>query len=195
MEMDADKLYERAKEADETNFSVAAVVLLEKFLMLQPQNNMAQFRYAQNLLRVGRLSDAEKQLLALSKHPLKKQWLVDLALGEIETTRGNLRKAEAYFREALEKNAESTVPSVYLAGALAHQERFEEACEVLSNALRAEGDLDELYLNLGNNKAALGDYASARKCYLRALEFSSEHYKDAEQALQDLDFLAKTDLG
>src|SRR5580765_1960114 len=152
---------------------------------------MARYLYAQNLLRVGRSSDAEKQLVALSMHPLKKQWLMDLSLGEIETTRGNLTKAEAFFREALKKNPESTVPYVYLGGALAHQERFQEACDVLSDGLKAQGDINEVYLNLGNNKRALGDYAGARQCYLRALEFSSDHYKHADEALQDLEFLQK----
>src|SRR4051812_42007312 len=123
--MQTDKLYERAKEADQRDFSAAAIVLLEKYLPANPQHTMARYHYAQNLLRIGRLSDAEKQLIALSMHPLEKQWLVDLALGELETSRGNLPKAEHYFREALKKNANSTVPSVYLAGALAQQERFE----------------------------------------------------------------------
>jgi predicted Zn-dependent protease len=188
-------LYDLAKEADEKDFSVAAIVLLEKYLPDHPEHTAARYIYAQNLLRVGRMSDAEKQLLALSMHPLKKPWLVDLSLGEIESSRGNLQKAEEYFREALKKNPKCTVPYVYLAGALAHQERFQDACDILSEGVKTEGDVDEVYLNLGNNKRALGDYIAARQCYLRALEFSADRYKAAEEALLDLDFLGKSEAG
>jgi predicted Zn-dependent protease len=185
-------LYDLAREADEKDYSAAAIVLLEKYLPDHPEHSAARYRYAQNLLRVGRISDSEQQLVALSMQPLKKPWLIDLSLGEIERIRGNLSKSEMYLREAMKKNPESTVPYVYLGGILAYQERFAEACSILSDGLKAEGDLDEVYLNLGNNRRALGQYAAARACYVRALEFSSEHYKAAEEALQDLDFLEKS---
>ncbi|HMJ64862.1 MAG TPA: tetratricopeptide repeat protein [Candidatus Binatia bacterium] len=192
---DHTELYEAAVEADNRDYCAAAVALFEQFLSTHPDHAFARFRYAQNLLAIGRISDAERHLLLAQQQgtPPEKRWLLDLMYGEIKKNRGDFAAAEADFRLAADKRPDSTVPWIYLAGALAKQERFAEACDILRRALSADGDIDEVYLNLGNNLRALGDYAAARQCYVRAFEFTAEHYKEAEQALKDLDFLNAPD--
>ena len=189
--LEEQKLYDLAIEADKRDYCAAAITFFEGFLGLQPNHAFARYCYAQNLLQAGRISDAEHNLFRAMDIPSEKQWLVDLTKGEIEMERGNYQQAERHFRSASEKNPESTVPWVYLGGALNKQERFKDACEVFERGLSAKGDTDEVYLNLGNSFRALKDYAGARRAYLRAIEFTGDHYKAAHEALQDLDFLER----
>src|SRR5882762_2959952 len=154
-----DDIYERAMEADKAGHSAAAVILFERFLKDRPNHSFARFVYGENLLNLGRISDAERNLSTVNDMPPGKEWLLDLARGKIESERGNLLRAEGYFRAAANKKPGSTVPWTYLGKCLTNQERFEEAGVILLNALNASGDVDEVYLNLGINKRALGDYA------------------------------------
>src|SRR5688572_20778835 len=146
--LEEQKLYDLAVEADKRDYCVAAITFFEGFLKLQPSHAFARYRYAQNLLQVGRISDAEQNLTRATGIPAEKQWLVDLTKGEIEMQRGNYQEAERHFRSASQKRPESTVPWIYLGAALNKQERFKDACEVFERGLFAQGDTDEVYLNL-----------------------------------------------
>ena len=95
--------------------------------------------------------------------------------------------AETHFRNAWQMNRQSTVPAIFLADALIKQEKFAGAKTVLLEGLSAEGDVDEVYLNLGCVARAMGEYADARRYFLKALEISPE-YPQAKRGLADVEF-------
>ncbi len=78
-----------------------------------------------------------------------------------------------------------TAPWVMLGGFLARRQRFQEACEILEQGLKAEGDVDEVYYNLGLNKRTLGDVEGAKKCFQAALAISPDYTK-AQESLRDI---------
>ena len=122
--------------------------------------------------------------------PSKKLWLGFLYKGKLHMDLGEFKLAEACFRKITTLDPGSTSGWVYLANSLAKQERFAEACQVSKLGLKAKGDIDEVYFNLGLNKQALGKYKEARRCFEKALELDPQ-YKEAKRACKDLELLER----
>ncbi len=108
-----------------------------------------------------------------------------MSLGQLYRDLGRLDEAERWFRRATETAPDDTAPWVYLGGFLARCERFADACAVLERGLKAKGDLDEVWLNIGLNKRGIGDYQAAKECFEMAISISPT-YADAIAALADL---------
>jgi protein O-GlcNAc transferase len=175
----------KARDADEKNRPAAAV---EYFAAARRKGEAlpvwAEFRFADNLRAIGRLKDAEELLCRLTV-PEKKAWLLSLHLGQVAYDSGNLQAAVDHFATAVEKNPRSTVPYVHLAATYSKTQQYDKAIEILSNGLQAEGDRDEIYLNLGYTHRALGQYSAAKEAFSRALEITPG-YSEAFAGLQDV---------
>jgi tetratricopeptide (TPR) repeat protein len=181
-----DLLYQKGREAANQQAFVTAVEILELYVQINPAHDYARYLLAENLIRIGRLVQAEKVLKTVVTIPDEKKWLLELSWGSIYIERGEFALAEICFRNALKSHAASTVTWVFLADCLSKQERFKEACEILEGGLGAEGDLDEVYFNLGFNKRAIKDYYEAANCYRKALEIDPDYAK-AKEALKDIE--------
>ena len=157
--------------------------------------NRWTFYQAQALCDVGREREAialcdsiEARLLAQPPAQASNQ----TKLYRIYLLRGNALKesdrypeaAQAYVK-ACEYNAE-TPPRVFLAGALAWHERFEEAIDVLRDAVNREGDRDEVYLNMAMCQRTLGRLEEAAESALRALAITPD-YPVAARVLADIE--------
>jgi len=66
------------------------------------------------------------------------------------------------------------------------QEKFDEAIKILLKGLKAQGDRDEVYLNLGLIKRSQRQYGKARSYLLKALAITP-NYPSAKQALADVE--------
>ncbi len=91
-------------------------------------------------------------------------------LGLLYQDSGRFAEAERWFTAATRTAPGDTGPWIFLGGLLARSERFAEACAVLEKGLHAEGDVDEIWFNLGLNKKGLGDYLGAKECFQQALK-------------------------
>jgi tetratricopeptide (TPR) repeat protein len=145
------------------------------------------YDYADALRRVGRRSEALSiyELLSNKPVPESKSWLVFLFLGETLSEAGRYAEAEAAFRTAVDLKPGTTVTWVYLAGALANQEKFEDAIQVLHNGLAVPGDHDEVLLNLALNLRTLGRLEDAAERLERALKLNPD-YDEAREVLEDV---------
>ena len=177
---------QKARDAESAGNNASAFELFRLAYNLEPSRLSAAYRAALNLIEVGRISDAEAFLNKVLSDPKGKKWLVELALGQIRTAQFRPEEAEAHFRRARELNRASTSPAVLLADCLFKQEKFEEAKAVLLEAVHCEGDLDEVFLNLGLVMRAQGHYESAKAYLMKALEISPE-YDSAKVALADVE--------
>jgi len=180
------ELLAKAKAADAQGQSASAFEFFRELLTLDPDRESALYRAALSLFEVGRLSDAEAMLSRIAKPPKSKQWLVELLLGRLRMAQFRPIEAEEHFAKARSLNPMTTEPAIYLADCLSRLEKFEDASRVLLAALRAKGDLDEVYLNLGLVKRAQTKYVEARTYLLKALEISPD-YHDAKKALSDVE--------
>ncbi len=183
-------IFKKARDAETQGHYALAAELLRKVINCDPSRGDAKYRAARNLIEVGRISEAKGLLDEITEVPESKRWLVELTLGQLRMAQFKPSLAEHYFRAALKLNPESTSPSVLLADCLMRQERTDEARRVLLKALRAKGDLDEVYLNLGLILRMRSDYKSAKRYFLKALRLTPG-YKNAQHLLRDVESCLK----
>lgn len=179
------KLAGFAKTAEADEHHSTAYEIYRRLLSLAPKRESAIYRAAQNLIQIGRLSDAEALLMRLKWNAAPKPWLIDLALGDLRSAQGRFLEAEKHFAKAWKLNLQTTETAILLAHCLFKQEKFDEARDVLVASVEAKGDLDELYLNLGLIERAKGNYASARDYFIKALKILPG-YSIAQKALDDV---------
>ena len=152
------RILELAKNADTEGHSASAFELFKRVIAADPKKDSAIYRAVKNLIEVGRISDAEAYFNSIRRNAAPKPWLIEFVLGELCNARSKITEAEAHFRNAWRLNLKSTAPAIYLADCLFQQEKFGEAKAVLLEALNAEGDIEEVYLNLGLVARAKGEY-------------------------------------
>jgi tetratricopeptide (TPR) repeat protein len=181
-----EKLKRRVASLERLGYAVAALEVIARVLEREPQNAYYRFLRAENLRVIGRNDTVEKELLELvALVPAERKYLVHLSLGRFHTDHGRLAQAEEQYRRALALNPNTTVTYVFLATVLTRSDRFDEAYDVLTSGLHAEGDRDEVLLNMGNVKRALGEYDLASSHYQEALRLTPD-YPKAQSAIADL---------
>jgi tetratricopeptide (TPR) repeat protein len=135
-------------------------------------------RYEEALEALGKALenlDAEGRRLALRQ------------MGHLYRTMGDLRKAEEWYRRAVEADPEHTAPRLYLGGVLAAQGRLEEAEREHRRATGCDqGDEEEVWVNLGLVLRAQERFDEAVVCLRRALELDAT-YEAAREALSDVE--------
>lgn len=186
MESNYEALLKEAKTADlDGQPATAAECLLTASRLNPTLPPWASLRLAENLRLLGRIAEARKVLQEIGDYPADKAWLVNVHRGQVEQDAGELQAAAYRFETALEQSPTGTIPYIHLACAYSVMQRRSEAIEVLLRGLTAEGDRDEVYLNLGHQYRALRDYARAERAYRKAIELSPD-YSEAEIALHDV---------
>ena len=180
-----ESLLERAKTAETAGQHLMAFELFKRVSDLTTSKPVAYFRAARNLIDLGRYAEAESFLKKKYDVPSAKRWVFEIVFGELCMAQFKPCEAERHFKTAFELNPKSTSPAIFYADCLMKQEQFQEAENVLLKALEANGDLDEVYLNLGCAKRAIGDYQSARLYFIKACEITPD-YADASKALADV---------
>jgi tetratricopeptide (TPR) repeat protein len=181
-----------AQTAEANGHHATAFELFRHVFASDPTVVRAAYRAARNLLDIGRISEAETFLNRVTE-PGAKTWLVELLRGDLRMAQFKPADAEQHYRNAWRLNAKSTAPAVMLADCLMKQEKFDGAHSVLLEALNAQGDLEEVYLNLGLVERAKGEYPKAKFWFLKALEMVPQ-YASAKQALADVEaWLTRSD--
>ena len=181
-----EQILEQARQDEAKHHYAAAFEGFALAFALKPTKESSALRAAENLLEIGRVSDAERFLKKVRSPPLEKRWYVELVHGKLFMARHRPRDAEKHFRKAAKLHHASTAPSVFLADCLIQQEKLEEAERILRKALHANGDIDEVFLNLGLVKRAQGDHRRAKQYLLKALEISPD-YPSARKVLADVE--------
>ena len=179
-------LLARARSAEKEGCYTTASELFQLALNLDPSRDSALYRAARNLLELGRFSKAQELLVKIRLEQAPRHWLVELIFGELRMAQFKPLEAEEHFRKAVSLNPSSTTPAVFLADCLTKQEKFENASEVLLKAIAAEGDVDEVYLNLGIVARAQGNYEEARAYLAKAIEIAPDDSR-AREVLADVE--------
>jgi tetratricopeptide (TPR) repeat protein len=184
--MDIKEILILAKEADGAGHSASAFELFKRAIDRDPGNDTAIYRAVNNLIELGRISDADCLLEKIKRNAAPKPWLIEAVLGHLRSAQFRLEEAEVHYRNARKLGQSSTAPAVFLADFLMKQEKFSEAADILNEAIKTEGNLDEVYLNLALIKRSTGEYKAARDYLLKALALSPD-YESAKRALSDVE--------
>ncbi len=179
-----DELREAYFTALKADQHFAAAEAGRRLMEIDPVSTIWRRMYALALSSTDRFVDAERLLLALAAEEPANDGTT-LSLGRLYRDWGNLPEAERWFRRTCELSPDKTWPWIFLGTALTRQLRLPEAEVAMRQALLAEGDRDEAYLNLGNVRMLLGDQADARHCYEQAIAICPD-YEAAKLRLSDL---------
>lgn len=151
-------------------------------------SNRQSYCYADALHQINRFDEALEECARLKEKLINKISGVNAHVlvleGRIWTSLRQYKLAEDAFRKALILD-DSTVSYVYLAGALARQECFAEAIQVLEKALLINGDTDEVLLNIALNRRAMGQLLEAKVSLELALLLTPD-YTEAKEVLNDI---------
>jgi|GEM_PF-1789819 len=181
-----DELIELAMKADNDRRPVTVIEALKAASALgEVLSSRYELMLADNLRAVGRIAEARRVMSEIKEFPKNKAYIVNIQRGKIEEDSGDLQAAIYRYETAVEQNPGSTVPYVYLACAYSAMRQYEKAIEVLKAGLAAEGDRDEVFLNLGYKYGTIGRYQEAQEAFQNALrEFPD--YEEAAVALRDI---------
>jgi tetratricopeptide (TPR) repeat protein len=172
-------------QARDEGMWITALVLVEKYLQERPDDPRFRVVHGDILRALCRYVDAEAVLRSIPEEERPGKYPIQLILGRVFEGRGDFDGAEEAYRNAVKITPEYTVPIVFLASIIARQGRFEEACRVLQDGLRAEGDVDEVWRKLGDYNSVLGDLETAQHCYEMALEITPD-YPEVKHSLLDI---------
>jgi predicted O-linked N-acetylglucosamine transferase (SPINDLY family) len=149
-----------------------AQACFEAALWLRPSLAEAHQQLAKVLKRLGRLAEAETSLQETVRlRPAEKTYL---ELGNLQLQTGQVRAAEASYREALRRAPASADALCNLGSVLTEQERFAEAEGCYREALRLAPDYVETHYNLGLNFAAQAKPDEALACYEHAVRIKPD---------------------
>ena len=180
-----DQLLKMAKAADHDQRHATVVECLNAAsIRSDGLSSSFSIRLADNLRLIGRFNEARKILRQIGEIPESKTWLLNVHRGQIEFDAGNFQAAAQHFEIALKQNRDSTIPYVYLAKVYARMQEDSKAIEILTAGLKAEGDLDEVYLNLAYRYRACGKYRLAKEALVNALRITPDY--EAKAALRDI---------
>ena len=139
----------------------------EKALSLDPRNLFALRGKADLLIRMKRYPEALAVLeQALLVHP-RERMLHDL-LGKLRFRQNDYTGAERAFRRSIELEPDAVYAYANLNAALLHQNRGDEALQVLQQGLQIRPN-SRLYGNLGTALFERGDYAGAAAAFEHAV--------------------------
>ena len=181
-----DELIELAMKADNDQRPATVIEALKAASVLgEGLSSRYELMLADNLRAVGRIAEARRVMREIKEFPENKAYIVNIQRGKIEQDSGDLQAAIHRYETALEQNPTSTIPYAYLASAYSAMQQYEKAIEILKAGLAAEGDRDEVYLNLGYKYTALGRYQEAQEAFQNALKEFPD-YEEAAVALRDI---------
>lgn len=190
-----DDLLRLAEAADKNNLPAAAVEYFKAALQSTSKPpSWVMLRLADNLRLIGRLDEARTKLREVADVPPDKEWLVNLHRGQVEYDAGNFQAAAYCYETALEQRPTSTVPYAHLACAYSAMGQHPRAIDVLREGLKAHGDRDEIYLNLGYAYRSIGQYRLAQQAFQSALEITPG-YPEAKDALRDMNAVLNQNRG
>ncbi len=107
-------------------------------------------------------------------------------LGYFYSRKGDLEKAETFYRKAIELKKDYLDAHFGLQEAYATQGRYQEAMEVNRRILALDPKNADAYYNLGELCMGLGSADEAREFYGKALELGSQHRERIMQIMEKI---------
>ncbi len=108
-------------------------------------------------------------------------------IGHLHREKGDLNRAEKWYRRTVKEDKPNTLNLVILGGCLAKQGNLAEAKQCYRKAIRlASHPIDEALFNLGLLLRAESRYQQAANCFRQTIEVDPK-YSPAKHALKDLE--------
>jgi tetratricopeptide (TPR) repeat protein len=180
-------LRDRADDAVHSTDVAQAMVLIDRYRSIKPDDVWIRLLHARNLADRRLFEDAEQEFRAIERHSSEDDWrTVWLSQwADFSNKRGDLPASEAAYREFASLVPNETSPWILLGSCLATQGKLDQAETIHRHASQLPGDPDEAYLNLGYVLRATGRLEEAATAFERALQLCPD-YPEASSALADV---------
>jgi tetratricopeptide (TPR) repeat protein len=170
----------QAIDAEDQGRYVAAIILLEQCVQLNPVDSYAWLVLSDAYKAIGRFSASAQALArALEYAPDSERWIVEIRLATLATKQGLFKQAEKWFLAASTADGVRGLrwPLILRGANLIDLQRFAQAEELLRQAFGIEGEsdeLDEAYHTLGVALIGQGKYAAATEAFRGAAEINPD---------------------
>jgi tetratricopeptide (TPR) repeat protein len=180
------------KEAWQAGKVAPVIELARLFVKNYPKSAFGWFVYGNVLLDIAHYDDAKKALAKSIKYcSLNNIDRPYVSMGHLYRAKGNNRKAEKWYRKALEIRPKDQCNLVFIGAILARQGKFSEAKKFHRKAVKVDNsEADEAYYNLGLILRAEEKYTKARKAFKKAIKLDPK-YREAKNALKDVNEVLK----
>lgn len=184
MEDDWQKL---AVDFDEKKWSFSSALAWEKVVVEDPKP-FYLIEYVDQLRLSGNYSKAEKIIeeIKIEEIPSKYQFVFYIRKGILHEDQGEIDEAIESYRKSIAYKPDETYPYVFLATALSKKSKLEEAENVFLEALKKEGDIDEVNYNLSIVYARKGDFKKAVEAIKECINIDPD-YPNAKTWLADFE--------
>ncbi|MFT3784698.1 MAG: tetratricopeptide repeat protein [Tepidisphaeraceae bacterium] len=166
-----------------------AILLAQRYLHADPSHVLTRLLLGRLLTELARYDEAERELRrALKECPRDHRSIALSQLGHSLRAQHRDEEAIEAYRHAVETDPVNTGAHVFLGALLAKLGRLDEAEATCRNALEQcyEGELSEVWLNLGFVLRAKGRFIDAASAFREALVLDP-NYREAKTALRDVE--------
>ncbi|MEP7197665.1 MAG: tetratricopeptide repeat protein [Saprospiraceae bacterium] len=184
MEEDWKKL---AEGYDEMDWSFSSAFAWEKIVKENPKP-FYLIQYVDQLRLSGNYSEAEQIIskIKIEEIPGKYQFVYHIRKGMLHEDQGEIEKAIESYRKSTQLKTDDTYPYIFLAAALSKRSKLDEAEEVFLEALKKEGDIDEVNYNLSFVYARKQDFKKAIAAIKECINLDP-NYPNAKTWLADFE--------
>jgi tetratricopeptide (TPR) repeat protein len=181
--------FERVRSAYDARYYSLAILRARRYLARYSEDGYAWYLLGVSLGCLARYGEAEEAFAtALRLCPDDRRGIPLSGLGHLEAQRGAYERAAGWFRQAIEAAPRDASGYIDLGGILAKLGQLREAEQVHRTATETcyEGDLDEVFLNLGFVLRAQERYDEAADCFREAIRINPGN-RAARRALRDVE--------
>lgn len=175
----ASDLYMKASAASMQGDAGSALILYKFLITLKPEDSFLKFKYAVELIKVGKLDEAKPVMEDIFKKSGHKDEKVGLVLGGLYTALKEQKNARKTYELIYSKNNKSEDACVFLAKSYVMDKEMERAKAILSkceNQIKENG-IFSFYkgkISLEQNRLA-----EAEKHFYHSLKVDKEYYQSA----------------
>ncbi len=176
----SDGLYLKASHASMREDSVTAERLLKHLLTLFPSDELIMRRYAVELIKNGKLGEAEKIVLQIYDLVGRKDENIALILGGIYTALDQRKKAQDIYEEVLVKSPANREACIFLAKSYAIDQKMSESKSILRNCYKqaTENSTKAVFVNyLATVYLEEEDHKSAIEYFQKSLKYRPNFFQ------------------
>lgn len=173
----ADELYIKGSDASLRGDSESASLFFEYVLKINDSDDYVKKRYAVELIRLNKLSEAKKILASLYKSENSEK--VGLILAGVHTALKEKRNAQLVYLSILEKFPKSEEACVFLAKSYSLESKFKKAFNLLNKCERSSKGSAIYSFYRGKIEIARGNIKKAQRNFQKSLRIDPTYQQSA----------------
>ncbi|MBP9674371.1 MAG: tetratricopeptide repeat protein [Bacteriovoracaceae bacterium] len=180
----ADDFFLKATRASLEEENDLAILLYRYVLKLVPHDLFVQNRYILELIKVGNIENAKKELQQIYQNSITQSVVQDekisLMLGSVHTALEEKKSAKAIYEQMLKRNPHQEIACFFLSQLHEEDKKFREALATLDKCMRGTASTNgNLFFQRGKILLQMKDYSQAIVAFRNSLNIDPEFFRSA----------------